>query len=116
MQRRTEIEKNFFSINVKTVCDANFKIQDIVARWSGSSHDSTIFNNSAMKRKFERGRIKNSILVADSDYAQCNYGMTLVKNPPIVIDPISGINEKAVARYNESLIRTRNTVKRIYGV
>ncbi|CAI6377806.1 unnamed protein product [Macrosiphum euphorbiae] len=45
--------KNFFSINVQTICDANLKIQDIVARWPGSSHDSTIFNNSEIRRKLE---------------------------------------------------------------
>lgn len=29
--------KGFFSINVQIICDANLKIQDIVARWLGSS-------------------------------------------------------------------------------
>lgn len=64
--------KGFFSINVQTICDANLKIQDIVARCPGSSHDSTIFNNSAI-----RGKLKNSILVADSGYAQSSYVMRL---------------------------------------
>ncbi|XP_015371814.1 PREDICTED: putative nuclease HARBI1 [Diuraphis noxia] len=108
--------KGFFSINVQTICDANLKIQDIVARWPGSSHDSTIFNNSAIRSKFERDEMKNSILVADSGYAQCSYVMTLVGNPHTVIDPLSGISTVAVDRYNESLIRTRNTVERNYGV
>lgn len=60
--------------------------------------------------------MKNSILVADSGYAQRNYVMTLVGTLRTVIDPASGINEDSVARYNESLIRTRNTVERSYGV
>lgn len=108
--------KGFFSINVQTICDANLKIQDIVARWPGSSHDSTIFNNSAIRGKFERYEMKNSILVADSGYAQRSYVMTLVGNPNTVIDPLSGISAIAVDRYNESLTRTRNTVERSYGV
>lgn len=62
--------KNFFSINVQTICDANLKIQDIVARWPGSAHDSTIFNNSAIRGRFERAEMQNSLLVADSGYAQ----------------------------------------------
>lgn len=53
--------KNFFSINVQTICDANLKIMDIVARWPGSSHDSTIFNNSAIRGKFERSEMKNCL-------------------------------------------------------
>ncbi|XP_008185268.1 putative nuclease HARBI1 [Acyrthosiphon pisum] len=68
--------KNFFSINVQTICDANLKIQDIVARWPGSSHDSTIFNNSEIRRKLEIGEMRDCVLVADSGYAQRNYVMT----------------------------------------
>ncbi|KAF0732995.1 Uncharacterized protein FWK35_00027709 [Aphis craccivora] len=89
--------KGFFSINVQTICDANLKIQDIVARWPGSSHDSTIFNNSEIRRKFEMGEMSNNLIVADSD-------------------PTSGITAEAIDKYNESLIRTRNTVERSYGV
>jgi len=108
--------KHFFSINVQTICDGNLKILDIVARWPGSSHDSTIFSNSAIRGKFERGEIKDCLLVADSSYAQRNFVMTLVANSQTVIDPISGITEAAINKYNESLIRTRNTVERSYGV
>lgn len=68
--------KGFFSINVQTICDANLKIQDIVARWPGSSHDSTIFNNSEIRRKFEMGEMSNNLIVADSGYPQRNYVMT----------------------------------------
>lgn len=108
--------KGFFSINVQTICDDNLKIQDIVARWPGSSHDSTIFNNSEIRRKFEMGEMSNNLIVTDSSYAQRNYVMTLVGNPQTIIDPTSGITAEAIDKYNESLIRTRNTVERSYGV
>jgi len=42
--------------------------------------------------------------------------MTLVGSPNTNSDPASGIYEEAIAKYNESLIRTRNTVERSYGV
>jgi hypothetical protein len=35
--------KQFFSLNVQTIADANLKIRDIIARWPGSAHDSHIF-------------------------------------------------------------------------
>lgn len=108
--------KGFFSINVQTICDANLKIQDIVARWPGSTHDSTIFNNSAVRGKFERGEKKNCLLVADSGYAQRSYMMTLVGNPHTILNPALGITAAAIDKYNESLIRTRNTVERSYDV
>ncbi|XP_063838190.1 putative nuclease HARBI1 [Ostrinia nubilalis] len=41
--------KDIFSINTQVVADADLKIRDIVARWPGSVHDSTIFNNSRVK-------------------------------------------------------------------
>lgn len=60
--------------------------------------------------------MKDCVLVADSGYVQRNYVMTLVGSPNTVIDPASSIYEEAVAKYDESLIRTRNTVERCYGV
>jgi len=33
---------------------------NIIARWQGSAHDSTIFNNSAIQGKFERGEMGDS--------------------------------------------------------
>ncbi|ERL95949.1 hypothetical protein D910_00663 [Dendroctonus ponderosae] len=38
--------KGYFSWNVQTICDAQLKIIDIVARWPCSCHDQTIFNNN----------------------------------------------------------------------
>lgn len=37
--------------------------QNIVARWPGSAHDATIFNNSLVKIKFDRGDFRNGILL-----------------------------------------------------
>uniref|UniRef100_A0A6P7H3R6 Nuclease HARBI1 n=1 Tax=Diabrotica virgifera virgifera TaxID=50390 RepID=A0A6P7H3R6_DIAVI len=55
--------KSYFSINVQAVVSANFLFQDIVARWPGSAHDSTIFNNSRVKQRFEEGEFGNGILL-----------------------------------------------------
>lgn len=40
--------KGYFSLNVQTMCDSNLKIMDIVARWPGSSHDSTILTQESV--------------------------------------------------------------------
>ena len=34
--------KGFFSVNVQVVCNSALEIQNIVCRWPGSTHDSTI--------------------------------------------------------------------------
>lgn len=98
--------KGYFSMNVQTICNANLEITDIVARWPGSSHDSTIFNNCYRKAKFESGCYGNSLLVVDGGYASKSYMMPPLDNPRTPVEQL----------YNESQIRTRNCVERAYGV
>ena len=39
------------------VCDATFRITNLVAKWPGSVHDSRIFRDSALATKLENGMI-----------------------------------------------------------
>nr|CAI5817205.1 unnamed protein product [Callosobruchus analis]CAI5820002.1 unnamed protein product [Callosobruchus analis] len=55
--------KGWFSINTQIICDANLNLLDVVARWPGSTHDNTIFNNCVVRRKFEQGNFPNCILL-----------------------------------------------------
>ncbi|CAK1587254.1 unnamed protein product [Parnassius mnemosyne] len=98
--------KGYFSINVQTICNANLEIIDIVARWPGSAHDSTIFNNCCRKAKFEAGDYGEGILLVDGGYAATSYSMPPLENPGTAVEQL----------YNESQIRTRNAVERSYGV
>lgn len=65
---------------------------DIVARWPGSVHDQTIFNNSTVKQRLENGEFGNSVLVADSGYA----------NTMHIVTPLLQTNNQAEELYNES--------------
>lgn len=76
--------KFFFSFNVKAVCDGKCKIQNIVCRWPGSSHDSTIFNNSRIRAQFENGEFQGYVLVGDSGYGIKQY----------LITPLGNLSEK----------------------
>ncbi|XP_066595385.1 putative nuclease HARBI1 [Prorops nasuta] len=60
--------KGFFSINVQCVVNSHLEIMDLVARWPGSAHDSTIFNNSRLKHRFENFECGNGLLVGDRGY------------------------------------------------
>lgn len=60
--------KDYFSLNTQVVCNSNLEITDIVARWQGSVHDSTIFNNSRLRANFENGVYGNGLLLGDSTY------------------------------------------------
>jgi len=98
--------KHFFSINVQTICDAQLRIQDIVVRWPGSTHDANIFRNSTIKNRFDDGEFNDCVLVADSGYAVQRYVITPLLNPLTHVETL----------FNESQIRTRNPVERSYGV
>lgn len=60
--------KSYMSINVQTMSDANLLITDLVARWPGSTHDSTIHQNSQRHRVFESGAYNVAYLLGDSGY------------------------------------------------
>ncbi|KAI4455430.1 hypothetical protein MML48_9g00003661 [Holotrichia oblita] len=98
--------KGYFSINTQVICDASLKMMNVVARWPGSAHDATIFNHSTVRGNFERNLYRNCLLLGDSGYPCKSYLFTPLLNPETL----------AQQRYNESHIRTRNTVERCFGV
>ncbi|KAL1489866.1 hypothetical protein ABEB36_013795 [Hypothenemus hampei] len=73
--------KDYFSLNCQAICDANMLICDLVCRWPGSAHDSTIFNNSNIRARLERGEFGNNVIVGDGGYPIKSYLMTSLRNP-----------------------------------
>lgn len=57
--------KNDHSINVQAICDAQLVFVNTVAKWPGSTHDSFMWNDSAIKRKFDQGVMPDGWLVGD---------------------------------------------------
>ncbi|XP_011862970.1 PREDICTED: putative nuclease HARBI1, partial [Vollenhovia emeryi] len=98
--------KGYFSINVQAICNANLEISDIVARWQGSVHDATIFNNSRIRALFEAKTFQDTFLLGDGGYPLRSYLMTSIQNP----------RTRAEQLYNESHIRTRNCIERVFGI
>lgn len=99
--------KGYFSLNVQTVCDANLRVLDCVARWPGSTHDQRIFNNSRLKHNLENGTLKGKgTIVGDCGYENTSY----------VVTPLATTATAAENLFNEAQIRTRNPIERSYGV
>ena len=98
--------KGYFSVNVQAICDANLKIQSIIARWPGSVHDTTIWNDSPLAAQFETGRFGSFLILGDSGYPCLRYLMTPILNP----------TTPPQEAYNRAHITTRNTIERCFGV
>jgi hypothetical protein len=59
--------KGYHAINIQCVCDANYMIRDIVAKWPGATHDAhkIIWNNCKLAKAFEDGTIKGAWLLGE---------------------------------------------------
>jgi len=97
--------KGYFSLNVQLVCDCSGFVTDVVARWPGSVHDSTIFDNCHLRAQFETGELKGC-LVGDSGYA-CR---------PYLLTPLGNPTTPAETAYNNSHAAARNCIERANGV
>ena len=97
--------KGYFSLNVQAVCDIKLMFTNIVCRWPGSTHDSRIFDISALCSQFRNGLI-DGILLGDGGYPCRHYLMTPVINP----------TTSKERRYNRAHIATRETVERMFGL
>lgn len=103
--------KGHFSINVQTISDPNLRIMDVVARWPGSTHDQTIFINSSIHQRFERGDFGRYFLIGDSGYGNTRFLAT-----PFTAANVNMRMDRAAQNYNRSIISTRNVVERQYGL
>lgn len=89
------------------MANSSLKIIDLVTRWPGSTHDSTIFTNSRLGASFDEGEYRDEILLGDSAYAlKKSYLLTPILHPQTPAERL----------YNRSHIRTRNVVERLFGV
>ncbi|GBP79909.1 Putative nuclease HARBI1 [Eumeta japonica] len=93
--------KSVFSMNVQGVCDANLYFLNVVARWPGSTHDATIFNNSELRAQCENGVYGNRWLIGDSAYPCKPYLLTPLLTP---------VSQNEI-NYNRAHIKTRNTIE-----
>lgn len=98
--------KSWKSINVQAICNANLVITDLVARWPGSVHDERIFSACRRNAMFELGNYGDAVLVADSGYMNRRYLMMPLDRP----------TTREEILFNESQIRTRNPVERMFGI
>ncbi|KAG0722400.1 putative nuclease HARBI1 [Chionoecetes opilio] len=98
--------KRYHSINVQVVCDAANLIISYCARFPGATHDSIIWNNCALHRRFDRGDFGDYLLLGDSGYPLESFLMTPVRNHTTASEE----------RYNWAHTRTRVIVEQTFGI
>nr|XP_033492081.1 putative nuclease HARBI1 [Epinephelus lanceolatus] len=95
--------KNYHSINVQVICDADCRILNFVARWPGGTHNSFILRNSGSA--FEAGAVRDGWLVGDRGYGLKTWLMTPFANPQTPQE----------VRYNTIHVHTRSVIERTFG-
>ncbi len=86
------------------MCDEKAQITNIVARWPGSTHDSSIFDNSLCA--LLESHAFQGHLVSDNGYPCRAYLLTPILNPSMPTEK----------RYNTCHISARGLVERVFGV
>jgi len=97
--------KGYFSINVQAVTDPDMRFINIVCRWPGSTHDSRIFDNSALCAMLENNT-EQGILLGDGGYPCRRYLLTPVPNP----------TTRQEKQFNKAHIKTRGKIERMFGI
>ncbi|XP_060601628.1 putative nuclease HARBI1 [Ruditapes philippinarum] len=96
--------KGFHGINVQATVDHKVRFTDMVSKWPGSTHDSSIFENSSLKVHLERNQIGH--LLGDSGYALKKHLLTPLLNP----------SNQMQSDYNKAHSSGRMVVERAFGM
>ena len=93
-------------MNVQAICNADMSLLNAVVRWPGSTHDSFICENCALKQRFADGDFGDAILLADSGYPLRPYLMV----------PMANLQSEAELRFNQAHSKTRVKVECAFGL
>jgi len=97
--------KGLHSINVQIVCDHEMMIRDLVVKWPGSTHDSFIWQNSALRAKFVRNP-PNGWIIGDSGYPL----------EPWMLTPYGSTSSRPQRDFNTAHKKTRQIMERTIGL
>ncbi|XP_048482845.1 putative nuclease HARBI1 isoform X1 [Plutella xylostella] len=100
--------KHYHSLNVQMICDDNYRILNVNAKFGGANHDAFIWENSNinpyMQSLHENG--EKVWLLGDSGYPQRPWLMTPILN---------AASNTPEAQYNEKQMRARVVIENVFG-
>ncbi|XP_052755270.1 putative nuclease HARBI1 [Galleria mellonella] len=107
-EERYYCRKQYHSLNVQLISNADMEIISVDASYGGATHDSFIWTNHPLRQHLEQLSRNESIwLLGDSGYALRKYMMTPITNT------VPGSQE---AHYTSVHVRTRNVIERTIGL
>ena len=98
--------KNFHSINVQAICNADGCSTDVIAKWPGSTHDSFILQASRVHDRFEASEFGEGWSLGDSGYPLRSWLMTPINHP----------HSPAEHTYNAAHKTTRCVIERCFRI
>lgn len=102
--------KQFASINVQVICDANYRLLNVNPKFCGANHDSYIWSASKIKARlmenYDTPINQKYWLLGDSGYPLEPWLMTPIQNP----------STESEEKYNMYHIRVRGIVERTIGI
>ncbi|XP_052242426.1 putative nuclease HARBI1 [Dreissena polymorpha] len=96
--------KGYHAVNIQAVVDSSLRFTNVNAKWPGSTHDATVFDNSSLKDHLATN--KPGWLLGDSGYPLREYLITPKNNPQTAQE----------LRFNGAHSRTRICVERAFGL
>ncbi|KAF7994290.1 hypothetical protein HCN44_003380 [Aphidius gifuensis] len=102
--------KGYHSLNVQLICDADFKIVNVNAKFPGSTHDSFIWNNSNIEplmRQIHNNYNGKYMLLGDSGYPLRPWLMTPFIDPP---------SQSPQEAFNTAFCKARSMIERVNGI
>lgn len=73
--------KGFFSLNAQAICGPDCYVYDLVCRWPGSAHDSTIWKDSSAYHKISSPVFEGYHILGDAAYPLTTRLITPYRNP-----------------------------------
>ncbi|KZS08263.1 F14D2.9-like protein, partial [Daphnia magna] len=98
--------KNFHSINVQAICDANGRALSVYAKKPGSTNDAAMFVESIIGQRLARGDFSPFHLIGDSGYA-CT---------PYLLTPYAVPSNEPERRFNVAHKKSRCVIERFFGM
>ncbi|XP_052234177.1 putative nuclease HARBI1 isoform X2 [Dreissena polymorpha] len=96
--------KGYHAVNIQAVVDSSLRFTNVNAKWPGSTHDATVFDNSSLKDHLAIN--KPGWLLGDSGYPLREYLITPKNNPQTAQE----------LGFNGAHSRTRICVERAFGL